>query len=64
MVDHFQSLDDDGDALVTMAEITRPMDRMLSYLDRNNDGAITKDELRRGHRKSGKTYRHHDDEKD
>ena len=66
MVDHFQRLDNDGDAEVTEEEIAKPMDRMLSFMDRNNDGSITKDELQRKHRGWGGKYRgrHHDDHDD
>tara|TARA_B100000315_G_scaffold258633_1_gene311485 strand:+ start:2523 stop:3086 length:564 start_codon:yes stop_codon:yes gene_type:complete len=66
MVDHFQFLDNDGDAVVTEAEIAKPMDRMLSFMDRNDDGSITKDELQRKYRGWGGKYRgrHHDDHDD
>jgi Ca2+-binding EF-hand superfamily protein len=53
MVDHFQRLDNDGDASVTESEIAKPMNRMMSFLDRNNDGAISKDELKRKGRGHG-----------
>lgn len=58
MVDHFQKLDDDGDAVVTEAEIARPMNLMMSFLDRNDDGNLSKDELRRTRHKRS----HHDDD--
>lgn len=66
MVDHFQRLDNDGDAAVTEAEIADPLDRMMSFMDRNNDGKLTKDELRRKGFRKGKMYRHyrHDDDDD
>jgi len=66
IVDHFQRLDNDGDAVVTEEEIAKPMDRMLSFMDRNNDGSITKDELQRKHRGMGGKFRgrHHDDHED
>jgi len=60
MVDHFQKLDDDGDAVVTEAEIARPMNMMMSWLDRNDDGNLSKDELRRTRHKRS----HDDDDKD
>ena len=50
MVDRFQAHDDDGDGLVTAAELAEPFDGLVSRLDRNDDGALTQDELRRRHR--------------
>lgn len=51
MVRHFQQMDSDGDAKITQAEMTKLMDRMMSRMDRNEDGAISKDDRRgwRGH---------------
>jgi Ca2+-binding EF-hand superfamily protein len=60
MVDRFQDLDEDGDGLVTAAEFGQPLAAMFVYLDRNDDGAITVEELRGKHRK----YDHDDDEED
>lgn len=48
MVRQFQRLDADGDAKVTMDEIRIPMDRMMTYMDHNNDGVISKDDMGRG----------------
>ena len=50
MVDRFQSHDDDGDGLVTSEEFAEPFDRLVSRLDRNDDGELTSDEMRRRHR--------------
>jgi Ca2+-binding EF-hand superfamily protein len=47
MVDRFQGLDDDGDAVVTSEEFVAPFGKVVYRLDRNNDGEITGDELRR-----------------
>ena len=47
MVDRFQRLDDDGDAVVTVEEFAEPMSNLVLRRDRNDDGAITMDELRR-----------------
>jgi len=47
MVDRFQSHDDDGDGTVTAEEFTEPLDRIVSRLDRNDDGELTMEELRR-----------------
>ena len=45
----FQMLDADGDGKVTSAEMAKPLDRLFSRLDDNNDGTIAKDDLgRRG----------------
>lgn len=49
MVDRFQALDDNGDAALTAEEFARPYDRMVAHMDRNDDGAIGRDDLgRRG----------------
>jgi Ca2+-binding EF-hand superfamily protein len=47
MVDRFQAHDDDGDAMITVEEFAEPYDRLVSRFDRNGDGALTPDELRR-----------------
>lgn len=47
MVDRFQALDDDGDAAVTAEEFVAPFDKLVNRMDRNDDGEITRDELRR-----------------
>ena len=47
MVDRFQAHDDDGDGIVTAAEFAEPFDRIVSRLDRDDDGELTRDELRR-----------------
>ncbi len=45
MVDAFQRLDDDGDALVTREEFLEPFALIVSRLDRNADGTVTRDEV-------------------
>ena len=50
MVDRFQNLDADGDGTVTKAEIDRKIGRMMRYMDRNGDGAISLDDFRKMHR--------------
>lgn len=47
MVDAFQALDEDGDALVTAAEFQDPFARLVTRLDRDGDGVLTADELER-----------------
>lgn len=53
MVDSFQRLDEDGDAIVTDQEIQTPLAMLTRRLDRNEDGVISSDEMRRkrGHRR-------------
>ena len=48
MVDRFQSLDDDGDAIVTTAEFVDPFAAIVSRMDRNEDGVLNADDMRRG----------------
>lgn len=64
MVDHFQRLDNNGDAVVSEDEVASPMDRMMSFMDQNGDGMLTKKELLSLHRKGGGSMRHHDDDDD
>jgi len=59
MVDRFQALDEDGDGQVTPAEFNDPMSRMFSHLDRNEDGSVTKDELKRRHHRGERHHRYH-----
>jgi Ca2+-binding EF-hand superfamily protein len=50
LVDRFQALDDDGDAIVTVEEFVEPFGGMAERFDRNDDGQLTRDDLkRRGH---------------
>lgn len=60
IVDGFQFLDADGDAAISLEELDRPLTRMVSRLDRNDDGELTADELQRRHR--GWHRGHHDDD--
>lgn len=46
MVDSFQRLDADGDAQVTATEFARPGDRRFMWMDRDNDGQVTMEEMR------------------
>jgi Ca2+-binding EF-hand superfamily protein len=47
MVDRFQTLDDDGDAVVTTEEFVAPFDQLVNRMDRDDNGEVTRDELRR-----------------
>jgi Ca2+-binding EF-hand superfamily protein len=55
MVDRFQQLDADGDAVVTVDEFGKPFANMVERRDRNGDGELSAADLRR---------RHHDKERD
>ncbi len=46
MVDAFQRLDDDGDALVTREEFLEPFAQLVERLDRDADGTVTQEEMR------------------
>jgi hypothetical protein len=59
MVDRFQALDDDGDAVVTVEEYVEPFSGMVSRLDRNDDGELTSDDMRRRHGHHGRHEREH-----
>jgi len=63
-VDHFQRLDNDGDAAITEAELAKPLDRMMTWMDRNKDGSITMDELRRTDRHKGGKHHGYDNDDD
>ena len=47
MVDRFQAHDDDGDAIVTVEEFGEFYSSIVRHVDRNDDGQITRDDLRR-----------------
>ena len=44
----FQRFDRDGDAGVTIEEYQRPLADLVERMDRNNDGALSKDDMHRG----------------
>lgn len=52
MVDQFQELDEDGDAVVTGEEFLQPFAKMIERMDRNKDGELSKEDRKR--------RRHHD----
>ncbi|HUF88122.1 MAG TPA: EF-hand domain-containing protein [Thermohalobaculum sp.] len=63
MVDRFQSHDDDGDGQVTVEEFSERTGRLVLRRDRNEDGAIGLDDLRRGAgERHGMNRRNADDE--
>ncbi len=66
IVDGFQFLDADGDAVITPEEIQRPVNRIVSHLDRNEDGELTSDEMRKRHRGWGRGHHggYHDEDDD
>ena len=47
MVDRFQNLDADGDGIVTQAEFSKPFSGMVKFMDRNGDGALSRDDMGR-----------------
>lgn len=49
MVDGFQALDEDGDGQITRAEITKPLERVFRFADRNEDGVIDRKDRRGRH---------------
>ena len=57
MVDRFQALDEDGDGVVTQSEFAEPFARLVTFMDRNDDGALSRADMKRWRR-------HHDDDKD
>jgi Ca2+-binding EF-hand superfamily protein len=48
MVDAFQNVDADGDAVITVAELEELEAKMMDRMDRNGDGAINRDDRGRG----------------
>ncbi len=58
MVDAFQMLDEDGDALVTGEEFSQPMRDLVLRMDENGDGELTREEMRRHGRHGGHHRRH------
>ena len=71
MVDKFQMMDDDGDGQITDAEVDQKMSRMMRWMDKDDDGALSIREMSRGHKKyrghrdhEYRGYRDHDDDDD
>lgn len=65
MVDRFQRLDRDGDAIVTTDEFTKPMGNIVGWIDSDGDGRVTQQELKqkgpRGDRHRGRERHRHRD---
>ncbi len=61
IVDGFQFLDADGSSAISMEELERPVTRIVSRLDRNDDGVVSEDEMRKRHRGWGRGHHDHDD---
>lgn len=53
MVDRFQHLDRDGDAVVTAEEFAMPTDGIVARMDQDDDGRVTKKEIMQSHRGPG-----------
>jgi len=51
MVDRFQHLDADGNALVTTEEFKRPYANMVRHMDKNGDGVLSREHEKRGEQK-------------
>lgn len=51
MVDGFQRLDEDGDGKVTRNEFDAPLDKLLKHRDVDNNGELSREELRSGGKK-------------
>jgi Ca2+-binding EF-hand superfamily protein len=63
MVRQFQRSDPDGDAMITVAEFDGRFERMFTVMDRNGDGAVTRDEIRPPHAFHGPSgHRDRDDD--
>ena len=54
MVDAFQRFDDDGDGVITKAEVDEKTSWMMSRMDRDGDGKITREEQRPRFRRGDK----------
>ncbi len=50
MIKGFQMLDKNADGEVTEGEFKTPLNRIVSHLDSNDDGTVSKKELRRKHK--------------
>ena len=55
MVDRFQDLDANGDAVVTLEEYKEPFEAIVVRMDRNGDGALSRDDKRAWHKDKRKS---------
>ena len=62
IVDGFQFLDADGSAAISLEELERPVERIISRLDRDDDGTVTEEEMQKRHRGWGRGHHDHDDD--
>ena len=54
IVRQFQRFDRDGDAGLTQEEYLRPLADMVEMRDRNGDGAVSREDMGRGHKNRGR----------
>ena len=59
MVDRFQSHDDDGDGTVTIEEYNENFVTLIERRDRNDDGVLNAEDLKRPGKGKGKSRRRH-----
>lgn len=61
MVDRFQKHDDDGDGKISVDDFNKRFKRMMTRMDRNDDGKLDRDDHGyRYHDRDDRGYRHHD----
>ena len=48
MVDRFQDLDADGNAVVTTEEFKKPYANMVRHMDKNGDGVLSREHEKKG----------------
>jgi EF hand len=63
MVDAFQNFDDDGNGSITVPELDARFGSIVAKMDRNGDGALSKDDRPQHDGKGGKR-KHHGDDRD